>query len=69
MLAGFVRGVAGIGTTPAGELHDTLREVVAHFPVYRTYVHPRRPPTEADRRHVGAALAAARAGGPISTPS
>ena len=43
------------------QLYDTLREVVAHFPVYRTYVHPRRPPTDVDRTHVGVAMGAARA--------
>jgi (1->4)-alpha-D-glucan 1-alpha-D-glucosylmutase len=42
-------------------LHDALLEVVSHFSVYRTYVHPGRAPTPADRACVARALAAARA--------
>jgi len=42
------------------DLRDTLREVIAAFPVYRTYAHPGRPVTSADRAHVAAAVAAAQ---------
>jgi (1->4)-alpha-D-glucan 1-alpha-D-glucosylmutase len=40
-------------------LLDALREVVAHLDVYRTYVHPRRLPTNADRHRIGQAVSAA----------
>jgi (1->4)-alpha-D-glucan 1-alpha-D-glucosylmutase len=40
------------------ELTDVLREVIASFPVYRTYVRPREGVvTEQDREHVEAAVA------------
>ena len=42
------------------ELRDALREVIAAFPVYRTYARPGRPVTSADRVHVAAAVARAR---------
>jgi (1->4)-alpha-D-glucan 1-alpha-D-glucosylmutase len=42
------------------DLRDALREVIAAFPVYRTYARPGSPVTEEDRRHVAAAVAAAR---------
>ena len=42
------------------ELRDALREVVAAFPVYRSYAAPGRPVTSADRAHVHAAVAGAR---------
>jgi (1->4)-alpha-D-glucan 1-alpha-D-glucosylmutase len=42
------------------DLRDTLREVIAAFPVYRTYARPGSPVTSADRAHVAAAVAAAR---------
>ena len=42
------------------ELRDALREIIAAFPVYRSYARPGRPATEADRAHVAAAVAAAR---------
>ncbi len=42
------------------ELRDALREVIAAFPVYRTYAHPGRPVTAADRAHAAAAVAGAR---------
>jgi (1->4)-alpha-D-glucan 1-alpha-D-glucosylmutase len=41
-------------------LQRALREVVACFPVYRTYVDTRDPPTQADRRDLDWALAQAR---------
>jgi (1->4)-alpha-D-glucan 1-alpha-D-glucosylmutase len=41
-------------------LHRALREVVACFPVYRTYVDAESPPTEADRRDLEWALVQAR---------
>ncbi|MBW3573904.1 MAG: malto-oligosyltrehalose synthase [Actinobacteria bacterium] len=41
------------------ELHEVLRETIACFGVYRTYVRPRRPVTEADEHHLSTALAAA----------
>jgi (1->4)-alpha-D-glucan 1-alpha-D-glucosylmutase len=42
------------------DLRDTLREVIAAFPVYRTYARPGSPVTSADRVHVAAAVATAR---------
>jgi (1->4)-alpha-D-glucan 1-alpha-D-glucosylmutase len=42
------------------DLRDTLREVIAAFPVYRTYARPGSPVTSADRANVAAAVAAAR---------
>jgi (1->4)-alpha-D-glucan 1-alpha-D-glucosylmutase len=41
-------------------LHHALREVVACFPVYRTYIDAENPPTEADRRDLDWAFAQAR---------
>ena len=41
------------------ELHEAVREVIACFPVYRTYVRPGEPPSAADRRYLGAAVRAA----------
>ncbi|MGH2688700.1 MAG: malto-oligosyltrehalose synthase, partial [Actinomycetota bacterium] len=38
------------------ELRDALREVVAAFPVYRTYVQPDRPVTKVDRTRVAEAV-------------
>jgi (1->4)-alpha-D-glucan 1-alpha-D-glucosylmutase len=38
------------------ELRDALREVVAAFPVYRTYVQPDRPVSGADRARVAQAI-------------
>ncbi len=49
-------------------LRDTLQELVAHFPVYRTYVHPRRAPTPADRAYVESAVAASQARRPELDP-
>jgi (1->4)-alpha-D-glucan 1-alpha-D-glucosylmutase len=42
------------------ELRDALRELIAAFPVYRTYVRAGHPVTAADRAHVATAVAAAR---------
>ncbi|HTP16511.1 MAG TPA: malto-oligosyltrehalose synthase [Streptosporangiaceae bacterium] len=42
------------------ELRDALREVIAAFPVYRTYAAPGRPVSPADRAQVAAAVAGAR---------
>lgn len=41
-------------------LKATIREVIACFPVYRTYIDPARPAPEADRRIINRALALAR---------
>ena len=46
------------------ELRHALREVIARFPVYRTYVHPDRPTDPAARRAVAEAVGGARAGAP-----
>jgi (1->4)-alpha-D-glucan 1-alpha-D-glucosylmutase len=46
------------------ELRDTLREFVARFEVYRTYVRSGQPATEEDRRQVRTAADAARAARP-----
>jgi (1->4)-alpha-D-glucan 1-alpha-D-glucosylmutase len=40
------------------ELSDALRQLVARFPVYRTYVHPGRPTSTSDRQHVAEAVKA-----------
>ena len=50
-------------------LHRALREVVACFPVYRTYVDPQDPPTAADRRDLDWALAQARRNQADTDPS
>ncbi|HEX4864960.1 MAG TPA: malto-oligosyltrehalose synthase, partial [Acidimicrobiales bacterium] len=42
------------------ELRDALREMVAGFGVYRTYVRPGRPATEQDRRELDHAVEATR---------
>jgi (1->4)-alpha-D-glucan 1-alpha-D-glucosylmutase len=42
------------------ELRDALRELIAAFPVYRTYVRAGHLVTAADRAHVATAVAAAR---------
>jgi (1->4)-alpha-D-glucan 1-alpha-D-glucosylmutase len=42
------------------ELHEVLREVVARFPVYRTYICPGRPPTERDVHYLTEAVESAR---------
>ena len=41
------------------ELRHALRELVANFPVYRTYVQPGRPASAADHRRVAEAVSAA----------
>ena len=41
------------------QLRDLLSEVLAAFPVYRSYARPGRPVAQADRDHVAAALAEA----------
>ncbi len=46
------------------ELRHTLREFIARFEVYRTYVHPGEPASDEDRRQVRAAADAARAARP-----
>ena len=43
-----------------GTLMALLRELIAAFPVYRTYVRAGHPVTAADRAHVAAAVTAAR---------
>ena len=51
------------------ELRDALREVIAAFPVYRTYARPGHPVTAADQAHVAATVAARPASaGRTSTP-
>jgi len=42
------------------ELHEVLREVVARFPVYRTYVVPGRPHTDRDVHYLSIAVESAR---------
>ena len=41
------------------ELRDALREMIAAFPVYRTYASPGRPVSAADRAHVASAVSTA----------
>jgi (1->4)-alpha-D-glucan 1-alpha-D-glucosylmutase len=51
------------------ELHQALRELIACFPVYRTYVRaPEGPVREPDARYVAEALGAARANRPELDP-
>jgi (1->4)-alpha-D-glucan 1-alpha-D-glucosylmutase len=51
-------------------LTDGLREIVACFPVYRTYIGDDGPaPAERDRRHVEEAIAAAKQRSPTVNPS
>ena len=42
------------------ELHETLRELIAAFPVYRTYVVPGAPPSPDDTAHIEEAVKLAR---------
>jgi (1->4)-alpha-D-glucan 1-alpha-D-glucosylmutase len=42
-----------------GQLRDTLHELIAAFPVYRSYGYPGRPASQADTDHVAAAVAGA----------
>jgi (1->4)-alpha-D-glucan 1-alpha-D-glucosylmutase len=42
------------------ELRRSLRDVIASFPVYRTYVHPYRPITSWDESYIDQAIARAR---------
>ena len=42
------------------ELRKAVREVIACFPVYRTYVRPDRPVAERDRGYIQQAVARAR---------
>ena len=46
------------------ELRESLRELIAAFPVYRTYAGAGHPVTAADQGHVAAAVTAARQGRP-----
>jgi (1->4)-alpha-D-glucan 1-alpha-D-glucosylmutase len=41
------------------DLRDAIREVIAGFSVYRTYVQPGTEPSESDRAHVGEAVGTA----------
>jgi (1->4)-alpha-D-glucan 1-alpha-D-glucosylmutase len=53
---------------PRHRLGDALRELVSHFPVYRTYVQAGTAPTPADRAYVEGAVAAAQACRPELDP-
>jgi (1->4)-alpha-D-glucan 1-alpha-D-glucosylmutase len=50
------------------ELHAVLREAIACFPVYRTYVVPGEPVTDVDRHHIDVALRAAAERRPETDP-
>ena len=50
------------------ELHAVLREAIACFPVYRTYVVPEQPVTDVDRHHIDLALRAAAERRPETDP-
>lgn len=50
-------------------LQRALKEIIAVFPVYRTYVDGRDPPTDADRRDIDWAIAKARRNGADLDPS
>ena len=49
-------------------LISTLKEVIACFPVYRTYITPDQPVTEHDRRYVTEAIRCAKRRVPAFTP-
>ncbi|MCC7370131.1 MAG: malto-oligosyltrehalose synthase [Chloroflexi bacterium] len=49
-------------------LRDALREVIACFPVYRTYI-TSQPISETDRAHIDVAIATAKRRNPASEPS
>ncbi|HWC11852.1 MAG TPA: malto-oligosyltrehalose synthase [Acidimicrobiales bacterium] len=51
------------------DLDAALRELVACFPVYRTYVQPGRPPTDVDAAHVAVAVEEASGRRPDLDPS
>ncbi len=68
LLARICRGARRHRDHPRHRLRDTLQELVSRFPVYRTYVHPGRAPTGADRAYVGSAVAAAQAQRPELDP-
>ncbi|MGH9000408.1 MAG: malto-oligosyltrehalose synthase [Acidimicrobiia bacterium] len=50
------------------DLDEALREIIAGFPVYRTYVVPGQDPSTDDRRHVSRAVEAAKAHKPDLDP-
>jgi (1->4)-alpha-D-glucan 1-alpha-D-glucosylmutase len=50
------------------ELHAVLRETLACFPVYRTYVVPGAPVSDSDEEHIAAALKEAAARRPETDP-
>ncbi|HYX44287.1 MAG TPA: malto-oligosyltrehalose synthase, partial [Acidimicrobiales bacterium] len=50
------------------DLEAALRELVACFPVYRTYVQPGRPPTDVDAAHVAVAVEEASGNRPDLDP-
>ncbi|MEW6257489.1 MAG: malto-oligosyltrehalose synthase [Pseudomonadota bacterium] len=50
-------------------IQAALKEIIAVFPVYRTYVDGRDPPTDADRRDIDWAVAKARRNGADLDPS
>jgi (1->4)-alpha-D-glucan 1-alpha-D-glucosylmutase len=51
-------------------LHDALGEVIACFPVYRSYIHARRGEiSNEDRRYIDTAVRVARRRNPTSSPS
>jgi (1->4)-alpha-D-glucan 1-alpha-D-glucosylmutase len=59
LLAGVCERHRRVRDFSRGQLRDLLREVLAAFPVYRSYARAGRPVSQADRDHVAAALAEA----------
>ncbi len=51
------------------EFRLAIREVIACFPVYRTYLRPGQPVTDRDRRYIAAAVRQARRRNPHLDPS
>jgi (1->4)-alpha-D-glucan 1-alpha-D-glucosylmutase len=51
-----------------GEVHTALEDLLASFPVYRTYTQPGRPVSPADTQHVERAVATAKAAQPDVDP-
>jgi (1->4)-alpha-D-glucan 1-alpha-D-glucosylmutase len=51
------------------DLRRMLREIIACFPVYRTYVHPARPPSAQDPMWIDQAVARARRRNPTTDSS
>ena len=59
LLAAACDGRRRVRDFTRGQLRDALHELIAAFPVYRSYTYPGRPVSQPDRDHVAAAVAGA----------